>query len=123
MLSCYYDYDPEPGDVCWFTPNSIEPLKRFRATKCQSCKKRIAPGDLAAEFRRYKVPEHDIEIAIYGDDYDQGPPRASHYLCQDCGNIYLFLERFGYALNPEMDMRELSAEHGELAKAGQAGCL
>jgi len=122
-LSCDYDCEFEPGMVAWNWPRNLAPLATKRARKCVSCGKRLAPGDLAAEWTRYKVPEHDIEISIYGDCGENGPRRASHYHCVDCSMIADFLHGFNYAFQPTDDMRALAREHAEEAAYGRAGCL
>lgn len=121
-LSCDYDYDPEPGDVVWYFPESITQLERRRAAKCCSCGAKISPGELAAEWRRAKIPDADIEISIYGEDGEI--PRASWFQCAPCGNLCLFLRGFHYSFNPTDDMRELAAQHAETQMRGKAvGCL
>ena len=124
LLSCHYDYEPQPGDVMWFEPEKLEPMLGRRSRRCRSCKSLVRPGTLAACIVRYKVPKTDIELSIYGEDcYDSGVPRASHYVCQDCSNIFFFLQSFHYVIDLREDLRELAKEHAELVKAGQAGCL
>lgn len=93
MLQCSCNYDPEPGDVMWECVGEVRPLERERATRCADCGDRIAPGDGALKVLRWKVPGSDIERRIYGEDYDHGPPRAPHYLCDQCGALFLGLER------------------------------
>ena len=124
-LSCEYDYDPEPGDVCWEWSGDLKPLATKRWRKCASCHKRIDPGEKALRFRRWKIPEHDIEIAIYGEDGDCGPPRAPWYHCADCGLIALFLASppLYYVFQIHDDMRKLSKEHAAMVALNRAGCV
>ena len=75
------------------------------------------------EFPRYKIPEFDVELKIYGEDCDCGPPRASWFMCWECGWRYLALARHGYAIQINDDMRKLMIEHDDLTAAGHAGCL
>ena len=122
-LTCGYDFEPEPGQVCYESGrHPIEPCPRLRSTKCTSCGARIAPGDQSMQFRRWKVPEYDIEYAIYGDDCWQGPPRAPYWLCLGCANIYLFLDAFNYNVDVNDNMHDLAAEHAAMVKAGIGGC-
>ena len=94
MLQCYCDYTPEPGQILWEYPGSgLAPVERSRATRCADCGDRIAPGDDALAIRRWKVPETEIECRIYGEDDWSGPPRAPHYLCDQCGALFLGLAR------------------------------
>jgi hypothetical protein len=70
MLSCEYDYEPEPGDVCWRCPSKWRAYDFKRARKCCSCGEKIKKGDTGKdyiEFERYKVPEYDVELRIYGE--------------------------------------------------------
>ena len=123
MLTCDFDYDFEPGTIFCGFKAKMSRYDRPRATRCRSCGKRIAAGDAVLEFIRWKIAEFDVEIRIYGEDGESGPPRASWFHCADCANIYTFLNSFGYAIDIAEDMRELSREHGDLVKAGAAGCL
>lgn len=124
-LSCEYDYEPEPGDVCWGWPDKMEPLPTRRSRKCCSCGARIEPGAMSLRFKRWKVPEHDVEIRIYGEDSDCGPPRPPLFHCFDCGNLALFLlsPPLNYGFNITDDMRELAKEHAEMARDGRSGCI
>jgi hypothetical protein len=124
-LSCDYDWEPDPGDICWEFPKGFEPLSTKTTRKCCSCGHKISPGSPALRFRRWKIPEYDVELAIYGYDGDNGPPRAPWFHCLDCGNIALFLASppLDYAFRIDDSMRELSREYAEQVKAGQAGCL
>ena len=121
-LSCDYDSDFEPGTTAWNWPSALKPLATKRSRKCCSCGKPLAPGDLAAEWRRYKVPEYDVEISIWGDSGELGPPRASKYHCVECDLISGFLRTFDYVFNPADDMRNLAKEHAGLVAAGGKGC-
>lgn len=121
MLSCDYDYDPEPGDICWQGPRGWTTHNRKRLPKCCSCGAPV-PQEKCLEFARYKIPEHEIECRIYGEDGDQGPPRASWFMCFECGWRYLALDRHGYAVDINEDMRQLMIEHDDLAEQGLAGC-
>ena len=123
-LTCEYDYDPEPGDVCWHFPSGYSVLGGKRGKRCASCGEKIKIGDKCTTWRKYKVPDHDVEIRIYGDSCDDGVPRASSHHCAACGALYFFLDAFKYALRPDEDMRALANEHAEKMKAtGKAGCL
>ena len=127
-LSCSNDdYDPEPGDVCWHWPNEVKPLATKRARKCCSCGKRINPGQPAALFERWKVPESEVEVRIYGEDnWDEGVPRAPWFHCGDCGLLTLFLisPPLNYVFMLDEDVRELAKQHYEEVLAGrQAGCM
>jgi len=123
MLTCDYDWDPKPGAICWTACNKIAPCDRKRATKCRSCNNIVRPGELSAKFKRWKIPECEIERKIYGEEYENGPPRAPYFLCLDCANIYFFLCTFQYAININENMHDLAKEHAELIRDGHGGCL
>ena len=122
-LSCDWIDDIVPGMVCWEDPHTIAALATKRARKCASCGAKIQPGQPCHEWRRYKVPEYDIEIAIWGEDGDLGPPRASHYHCVDCGLIASFLLDHNYVFPPTDDIRELAKDHAREAGTGRGGCI
>ena len=120
-LSCDNDYCPEPGDTSWWIPRKMTRHSRKRLPKCCSCGDKVPAEKDCLEFVRYKVPEYDIEISIYGEDGEV--PRASHFMCFECGWRYLGLARHEYAINIYDDMRRLMIEHDDLTAAGHAGCL
>jgi hypothetical protein len=122
-LSCDYECDYEPGMLMWHIPNQWTTHNKRLKQKCCSCDALVPRETKCLEFRRYKVPEHDVEIRIWGEDGDGGPARASAFMCFECGWRYLALERHGYAINIYDDMRTLMIEHDDLAAAGHAGCL
>lgn len=96
-LSCYCDYEPEPGDVCWEEPYGYtrRPVA-MRAPRCACCGELIAPLALMLRFRRFKIPATDLECDIYGEDE---VPRAPHYLCEACGDQYWNLTELGLCLD------------------------
>lgn len=63
---------------------------------CVSCNELLNAGDTVVRFERYKVPETDVEIAIYGDSIEACIPLACWYLCEKCGEIYFNLVDIGY---------------------------
>lgn len=113
-LTCYCDYEPDPGAVSWIWPDDYSTLSTARARKCCSCGERIAPGDLVAAYHRYKVPEYPIEIGIYGDDGDDGPRRATWYHCERCADLCFSLLDLGFCLYIGDDMRGLVREYAEM---------
>ena len=123
-LSCYCEYEPDSGDVLYDPPRDYKTCDRKRATKCSSCREPVRPGDLAVEFTRYKVPEHEIELRIYGETAESGPPRASLWLCERCGDLYWSLADLGFCVGPYEDLRETvrdyAAEFGPASKARAA---
>ena len=121
-LSCDYDFDPDAGQTVWEHNDEFTTLATRRRRKCCSCKARIEPGAKVVKFRRWKVPEYDIEISLYGDDGWDGPPRAPMFHCEPCGNLYLFLQGFKYSFPVDDDMRKLAKEHAKMEAQNRAGC-
>jgi hypothetical protein len=112
MLSCECDWYPEPGDVTFWPPRDYSTLETSRRKRCESCNCLIDIGSLVGKFQRYKMPDSDVEIRIYGDgeDGEEGVPRADHYLCEPCMDLYYSLEELGFC--PQLgDQRELAKEY------------
>ncbi len=118
-LSCSCgDWEPEPGDVAWFPPSDYTTLTLKVSRECNSCGIRFKPADVCTEILRAKVPDSDIEISIYGDEFIDpcdGPRRRSHWMCESCSDIYFSLEELGYCVEIG-DMRELLADYQEQKK-------
>ena len=93
-LSCSCDYDYEPGQKICYHGQDFEPLQTSKRKRCQSCKGLINIGDFSVKFDMCKVPEHEIEINIYGEDGEV--PMAPKYLCEKCGEIYHNLSSVGF---------------------------
>ena len=113
-LTCDCDYEIEGGDICWTWPNDYSELKTKRSRKCCSCREKIDVGSTVAAFMRWKVPEYDIEINIYGDDIENGPPRATYYHCERCADLMFSLLDLGFCIDINLDMRGLVREYAEL---------
>ena len=111
-LSCSCDNeDWEPGTKLWFEPREYTVLATKRSRKCCSCGATVRPGETAAEVRRGKVPDCDIEVRIYGDE--ETVPLASRYLCEVCADLAFSLGELGYCSQPFEDQRELVEEYAE----------
>lgn len=113
-LSCFCEYQGEPGDVLWDRPLDYSVTRILHARRCASCQSVILNGDTVAAFYRYKVPESDIELKIYGETDEAGPKRATHYHCERCGDLYFSLVELGYCVDIYNDMRELVREYAEM---------
>lgn len=111
-LSCYCEYDPEPGQVVWYNPTDYSVLATKRYRKCCSCSTKILPGNLCAEVPRFKIPEYEVECNIYGEDGEI--PRASKYLCETCADLAFSLIELGYCFDPYEDQRALVREYAEM---------
>lgn len=122
-LTCDFYYEPVAGDVVWNHASKFTQHQRKRAPKCCSCGGAVPAGVDCLEFPRHKIPDNEVEFRIYGEgDWDSGPPRASAFMCWECGWRYLGLAGHGYAINIYDDMRKLMIEHDELTAAGHGGC-
>lgn len=100
-LSCSCDdWCPDPGDWIYTNVSDYMPAPRNGYRKrCYNCKKPIEKGALCVRYRRAKIVEHDVEIAIYGEWEGGGSgemPRASHWLCERCADICFSLEELGF---------------------------
>lgn len=77
----------------------------------------IEIGAICAKFKRFKVPEYDIELDIYGDDGEI--PRAPWFLCETCADLYFSLRELGFeCVAPDENIRELVREYAELRQQG-----
>lgn len=108
-LSCSCDYEPEPGDVVFYSPSDFSVYSGKRSTHCCSCWARIRPGDTVAKFTRFKIPTHDVEVKIHGEDGEI--PRAPHYHCEQCGGLYMALEELGFCIHCDENMVALVREY------------
>jgi hypothetical protein len=111
-LSCGCGADYEPGMKVCYPGEDFEPLQTSKRKRCQSCNELINIGDWSVRFAIFKVPEHEIEERIYGEDGEV--PRAPRYLCEKCGEIYLNLTSVGFeCVWVGEDMRELLKQYQE----------
>jgi len=112
MLSCSCG-EWEGEGIAYEPPNDFTVLETSKRKRCTSCKKLIDIGSSVLPFGRFRAPQTDIEVDIYGDD---GEIRlCNHYLCETCGEIYLNLETIGYCVDPENDMTEYLSEYHEIS--------
>ena len=120
-LSCYCDdYYPDPGDILWLWPNDYSTLATKRSRKCCSCGVKITPGETVGAIVRWKVPDSDIEYAIYGDTDDDGPPRATWYQCETCADLCFSLLDLGFCFYADDHMPSLVAEYAAIYGKGTA---
>jgi len=114
-LTCGCGYDWEPGQLICYGGEDFEPLLTSRRKRCRSCKELIEIRALCVKFEIYKIPEHEVEINIHGED---GEIRmAPRYLCEKCGEIYLNLKAVGFrCVWVEENMAELLREYQEIYK-------
>lgn len=107
-----------PGAIVWYEPDCHSVLDGTRASRCVSCGDRIPLGAIVAKFERFKVPQTEIEIKIYGES--GLVPRAPWYHCERCADLYFSLEELGFCLNPLDDQRELVKEYAEVYGSREA---
>ncbi len=110
MLSCSCDWT---GDGWWYIPpDDFSPLKTSRRGRCCSCNKLIDIGSPVVAFERYRPPQSDIEVRIWGDEVQL----AYRYLCEWCGEMYFNLEALGYCHQLGDSMKETMKEYHELTE-------
>jgi hypothetical protein len=111
-LSCFCDYEPEPGHIVWEPPRDYT-LRHVmsRAPRCACCGAQIAPLALMLVFRRFKIPDSDLECTLYGCDGEI--PRAPHHLCEACGDQFFNLTELGFCFDYRETMAAL-VEYREL---------
>jgi len=110
-LSCGCDWEIDPGITYWYPADDFEKLETKRRKRCESCGQLINIGDDCVRFKKFKSPDTDIECRIYGE-YGE-IPRASSYICEKCGEIYLNLVyTAGFkCLSPYENMNEMLKEY------------
>jgi hypothetical protein len=95
-LSCSCNYEAEPGDTCWEELGSyMQRPVSMRAPRCACCGVLIRPLALCLKFRRFKIPETELEEIVYGEEI----PRAYHYLCEYCGDQWFNLTELGFCFD------------------------
>lgn len=115
-LYCGCEAEPEPGMTwSWWPDDYTDMPFKSRRSRCadESCRKLLNPGDIVAAFKRFRVPETDIECAIYGDDGEI--PMAPQYLCEECADLFFSLTELGYCLSHN-EVRSAHQEYKEITK-------
>ncbi|OFZ69078.1 MAG: hypothetical protein A2V79_11700 [Betaproteobacteria bacterium RBG_16_56_24] len=104
-LTCECGYD---GDYSWYyiTPDNYTTLKTKRRRRCSSCEKLIEISAVTLEFECWKEDANGNET-----------PRASLFMCEECGDIHYSLMGLGFCVYPLDNMHELLAEY--VAKYGR----
>ena len=103
----------EGEGVAYEPPKDFSKLETSKRKRCSSCNKLIDVNSLVLSFGRFRAPESDVEINIFGDD---GEIRlANHYLCEKCGEIYLNIESLGYCVDPDENMNDLLKVYHEIS--------
>ena len=111
-LSCECcDYWPV-GTRWWECRGELAPLATSRRRRCQSCAALIDLGADCLKFDRYRSPNSDIEVRIYGED--GAVMLHPQYLCEHCAEIWLNLDALGYCLTLGDSMPEALAEYHAL---------
>lgn len=98
----------EPGQIGAYAPDDYSVYEGRRRTRCCSCGRTVSPGDTVARFDRFKVPKHEIEKRIYGEDGEV--PLASKYHCERCADLWFSIQDYGYCADYEQDMRTAAKE-------------
>ena len=111
-LSCECGYEPEAGFNYYYEPEDFSILETRIRQRCWSCKNLINLKSTVLKFTRFKIPDSDIEVRIYNEDGEI--PRASKYLCEECGDIYYSLTELGFCVNAEHSQQKLLKEYQEV---------
>jgi hypothetical protein len=107
-LSCGCDEWDGEG-VGWFVPVGFSILKTKKAKRCKSCNVLIKPASSCLEFKRFRYPNTEIELKIYGDDVELA--MAPQYLCASCGEIFINLDDLGFCVKLGENMNSLLEEY------------
>jgi hypothetical protein len=104
------------GDYDWYynAPTEYSKLHGDRRKRCYSCRELIDLGSDVGVFGSWKVPSHDIEVAIYGEDGEI--PRADFFMCETCTGLYWSITELGFCVSMEKGERM-----ADLAKLSQTG--
>lgn len=94
----------EPGDTFYYSPDDYTTFPKRRSVRCRSCNALISPGETVTEWKRFKIPDSDVEVRIYGDDGEV--PQASWWMCETCADLAFSLEELGFCVSPHGNMRE-----------------
>ena len=113
MLTCYCDWDAEPGSHFSYYPVDYSTLDTKTRKRCSSCGTMIKIGATVAKFPRFRVPATDVEVSIYGEDGEI--PLAPHYHCEPCADLFFSLAELGFeCIASTENMRELVREYAEV---------
>ncbi len=93
----------------WEFPGDYTTLDTKRRQRCCSCRKLIEIDTVVLAFPRYKDPDTDIELDIYGEGGEI--PRATKYMCESCADLFFSLEDLKFCGQPWEDQRELVKEY------------
>lgn len=108
------------GDFWWIQPEDFTVYPFRRGRKCSSCGDMIRNGDECVEVQNFRSPETDIEASIYGEDGEI--QKASRWMCERCGGLFLSMLGLGFCFlfspNPRErdDMREAVKEVSEIQR-------
>lgn len=108
------EWDMGPGSIGYYLPTGYTVHKGKRRIKCDSCGAAVAPGDTCTKWPRYKIPESEVEIRIYGEDGEIERSPLCH--CERCADLYFSLAELGYCVDPQESMPDLVKEYAAMEK-------
>lgn len=111
-LYCDCNYD----DHDWFyEPQDVTPLNTKRSRTCCSCRERIAVGDDAMAFRRWRYPNYDsVAERIYGECGEE--PLTTWYMCDRCAGLYESLKDLGFCDLLQQNMVDVCKEYADMQR-------
>ncbi len=83
-----------PGCTVWDAPDGFTTLQTASPKRCRNCSCTVRFEAVAVMFIRYKIAASPVELRIHGEG--GRIPRASHFLCEECGDLYFNLADRGY---------------------------
>ncbi len=112
-LSCSCDsFDYDESGWFYYSDKDFSVLETKRSRECQSCHKRIKPGDVTLKHDRRRCARDDYEERRFGDG--DSVPMVPHYHCEECGGLYLSLLELGFeCVSPQERMRTMVQEYAE----------
>lgn len=103
------DFDPE-NNWYYYSNSDYITLGTKRGRRCCSCKNILKPGSICTEHDRARQTRSWVEERIYEDQV----PMHSHYMCENCSDIFFNLTELGYCVIPGENMNDLLREYQRL---------
>lgn len=111
-LTCAMDWPYYDDDCSYYIdfPKETTEYKKWRGTRCASCKAMIRYGNECGAISRSRPIRTWVEEKIYYETV----PLANHYWREDCANRGMPLVELGYWFDHTDDMKKLVAEYNQM---------